>query len=37
VETAVLGVLSGTVDYTIDANSLTLDTGNAGLTFRAAP
>jgi len=35
VETAVLGVLSGTVDYTIDADVLTLDAGNAGLTFRA--
>lgn len=37
VESAVLGVLSGTVDYTIDADVLTLDAGNAGLTFRAAP
>lgn len=36
VESAVLGVLSGTVDYTIDADVLTLDAGNAGLTFRAA-
>ena len=37
VESAVLGVLGGTVDYTIDANVLTLDAGNAGLVFRAAP
>jgi heat shock protein HslJ len=37
VESAVLGVLSGTVDYTIDADTLTLDAGNAGLIFRAAP
>jgi heat shock protein HslJ len=37
VETALLGVLSGTVDYTIDADSLTLDAGGAGLIFRAAP
>jgi heat shock protein HslJ len=36
VESAVLGVLSGTVDYTIDANVLTLDAGHAGLNFRAA-
>jgi len=37
VETAVLGVLSSTVDYTIDADVLTLDAGGAGLIFRAAP
>ena len=37
VETTVLEVLSGTVDYTIDADVLTLDAGGAGLIFRAAP
>jgi heat shock protein HslJ len=37
VESAVLGILSGTVDYTIDADMLTLDAGGAGLIFRAAP
>jgi heat shock protein HslJ len=35
VESAVLGVLNGTVDYTIDADVLTLDAGNAGLILRA--
>jgi heat shock protein HslJ len=37
VETAVVAVLSGSVNYTIDADVLTLDAGNAGLLFRAAP
>lgn len=37
VESAILAVLSGTVDYAIDADALTLDAGNAGLIFRAAP
>lgn len=37
VERAVTTVLAGTVGYTIDADVLTIDTGNAGLTFRAAP
>lgn len=37
VETAVVAVLSGPVDYTIDADVLTLDAGDAGLIFRAAP
>ncbi|MDO8484812.1 MAG: META domain-containing protein [Candidatus Limnocylindrales bacterium] len=37
VETAVVGVLSGAVGYTIDADVLTLDAGGAGLVFRAAP
>jgi heat shock protein HslJ len=36
VESVVLRVLSGTVDYTIDADVLTLDGGGAGLNFRAA-
>ena len=36
VETAVLSVLAGTVGYTIDADRLTLDAGEVGLTFRAA-
>ena len=36
VESVVLSVLSGTVDYTIDADVLTLDGGGAGLNFRAA-
>ena len=37
VETAVIGVLAGTVGYTIEANVLTLDAGNTGLMFRTAP
>jgi len=37
VESAVLGVLSGPVSYTIDADVLTLDAGGAGLILRAAP
>lgn len=37
VETAVVSVLSGDVAYTIDADVLTLDAGDAGLIFRAAP
>ena len=37
VEAAVVAVLSGAVDYTIDADALTLHSGNAGLIFRAAP
>ena len=37
VETAMLSVLSGVVAYTIDAGVLTLDAGDAGLIFRAAP
>ena len=37
VETAVTTVLSGAVDYTIDADILTLDAGDAGLIFRATP
>ena len=37
VETAVIAALSGTVAYTIDADLLTLDAGNVGLLFRAAP
>jgi heat shock protein HslJ len=37
VETAVMTVLSGGVGYTIDANVLNLDAGDAGLIFRAAP
>ena len=36
VESAVLGALSGTVDYTIDADALTLGSGINGLIFRAA-
>jgi heat shock protein HslJ len=36
VEATVITVLSGAVDYAIDADVLTLDTGNAGLIFRAA-
>jgi len=36
VESAVLAVLSGRVNYTIDADGLTLDAGDAGLMFRAA-
>ena len=36
VESAVLAVLSGDVAYTIDADRLTLDAGDAGLVFRAA-
>lgn len=37
VETAVLSVLSGEVSYTIDADRLTIDAPNVGLSFRAAP
>lgn len=37
VERAVIGVLAGPVVYTIEADVLTLDTGGAGLMFRAAP
>lgn len=37
VETAVLAILSGPVNYSIDAGLLTLDAGGAGLMFRAAP
>jgi heat shock protein HslJ len=37
VESAVLGVLSGQVDYTIDADVLTISVGINGLIFRAAP
>ncbi len=37
VESAVIAVLSGAVGYTIDADVLTLDAGDAGLIFRAAP
>lgn len=37
VESAILGVLNGTVDYAIDADVLTLDAGSAGLILRAAP
>jgi heat shock protein HslJ len=37
VEAAVVAVLSGTVDYAIDADALTLRAGNAGLIFRATP
>ncbi len=37
VESAVVSVLSGQVTYTVDAGVLTLDTGDAGLIFRAAP
>jgi heat shock protein HslJ len=37
VETAVTTVLSGAVAYTIDADVLNLDAGEAGLAFRAAP
>lgn len=36
VETAVLAVLSGPVAYSIDADILTLESGDAGLMFRAA-
>ncbi len=37
VENAVIAALSGTTTYTIDAGVLTLNTGAAGLFFRAAP
>jgi heat shock protein HslJ len=37
VENAMITVLSGPVAYTIDAGRLTLNTGQAGLMFRAAP
>ncbi|HEV8402894.1 MAG TPA: META domain-containing protein [Candidatus Limnocylindrales bacterium] len=36
VESAVVGVLDGTVTYTIDADVLTIDGGGKGLTYRAA-
>jgi heat shock protein HslJ len=36
VQRAMLGVLTGTVHYTIEADVLTIDAGAAGLTFRAA-
>ncbi len=37
VERAVTAVLAGTIGYRIEADALILDTGAAGLTFRAAP
>lgn len=37
VESAVVSVLSGGVEYEIDADGLTLRKGDAGLMFRAAP
>ena len=37
VESAVTGVLAGTVSYAIDADVLTLTAGATGLTFRAGP
>ena len=37
VEAAVLTTLAGTVRYTIEADVLTVDGGDSGLTFRAAP
>jgi heat shock protein HslJ len=37
VERALVAVLAGTVQYTIDADVLTINDGKAGLTFRAAP
>jgi heat shock protein HslJ len=37
VESAMLTVLSGAAGYTIDAGVLTLDAGDTGLIFRAAP
>lgn len=36
-ESAVVAVLAGTATYTISADVLTLDAGDAGLVFRAAP
>ena len=36
VENAVTAVLNGAVAYTIDADVLTLNSGDRGLTFRAA-
>jgi heat shock protein HslJ len=36
VESAVVRVLDGTVQYTIDADALTIDGGGNGLTYRAA-
>ena len=36
VEQAVTTVLTGTVDYAIDADLLTIDAGGPGLVFRAA-
>ncbi|MEO8571220.1 MAG: META domain-containing protein [Chloroflexota bacterium] len=37
VERALTGVLANTVNYAIDADVLTISSGNAGLTFRATP
>jgi heat shock protein HslJ len=37
VEQAIVTVLSGTVGYTIEAGTLTLDAGGVGLTLRATP
>jgi heat shock protein HslJ len=37
VESAMTGVLRNTAAYSIDADVLTITTGDAGLTFRAAP
>jgi heat shock protein HslJ len=37
VESAVVTVLSGTVAYSIDAGTLTIEAGDAGLIFRASP
>lgn len=37
VERALTGVLANTVNYVIDADVLTISSGNAGLTFRAEP
>ena len=37
VESAVVGVLDGTVHYSIEADILTIDGGASGLTYRAAP
>jgi heat shock protein HslJ len=37
VEQAIVSVLSGEVGYAIDADGLTIDGGDAGLMFRAAP
>ena len=37
VESAMVGVLTGPVTYTIDADVLTLNANGAGLIFRAAP
>jgi heat shock protein HslJ len=37
VESAVAGVLDGTVHYKIEADTLTIDAGASGLTYRAGP